>query len=75
MKEIVKAWFKVLKQTTTEEQKRRSEICKECPQSKYKIYLDFSNDKLSEVKGMVCNDCGCPLVAKIRSNKTCYKWE
>ena len=73
----IKAWGKVLSQTTTDEDKRRAKICEQCPMRKYNKYLDFVNDELKEVKGFVCSDCGCPLVAKIRSedkNDICYKW-
>ncbi len=72
---ILKAWVKVYKGFTTEQHKSRAEICKKCPSAKYKTYLDFVNDELEDVKGFVCTDCGCPLVAKIRSEEKCDKWE
>ena len=74
MSKILNAWIKVLKGDTTEEHRRRAEVCKSCPSSKYKKYIDFINDELKEVKGMVCTDCGCPLIAKTRSTDKCYKW-
>ena len=72
---IAKAWVKVAQSITTEEDKRRARICKGCPLSKHKKYLDFINDELKEVKGLVCTDCGCPLSAKIRSEDLCIKWK
>lgn len=73
---IGKAWLEVLKGMTTEEHKRRAKICGECTFAKYNAYLDFIDDELKQVKGMVCNDCGCPLVSKIRSTDKCPqgKW-
>ena len=72
---IVKAWTKVAKGLTTDEDKRRASICKSCKFAKHKTYLDFINDELEEVKGLVCGQCSCPLIAKIRSTDVCKKWE
>ncbi len=72
---ILKAWAKVFKGLTTEEDKRRAAICKECPNKKYSKYVDFVNDELTEVSGYICTECGCPLIAKIRSNDICEKWK
>lgn len=70
---IGKAWIEVLKGKTTEEQKRRAEICGGCPSAKHKKYLEFFKEELIQAKGMVCNECGCPLSAKIRSEDDCPK--
>lgn len=72
---ILKAWVKVSKGFTTSEDKRRADICNNCTHKKYSKYIDFVNDELKNVKGFVCNDCGCPLIAKIRSNEICKKWK
>ena len=72
---IAKAWIKVAKQETTKENRERADICKDCPSAIYKKFLDFVNDELKEVQGLVCSDCGCPLIAKIRSTDKCYKWK
>jgi len=73
---IIKGWLNVFKNITTEEHKRRANICKNCDSSIYSSYLDFINDELKEVKGMKCKECGCPLIAKIRSDSNCplKKW-
>ena len=71
---ITKAWVEVAKGNTTSEQKRRSSICKDCPSAKFNTIVNFVKDELTETKGMVCSDCGCPLSAKIRSTDKCYKW-
>lgn len=72
---IIKAWHLVLRDQTTSEDKRRASICSDCPSKKYSKYIDFINDELDEVKGFICKDCGCPLIAKIRSTDICYKWK
>ena len=72
---IAKAWFKVFQGLTTKEHKRRAKICKKCKHAKYSKYIDFINDELIDVKGHLCNDCGCPLIAKIRSTEICKQWE
>ena len=73
---ILKAWAKVLEGETTDEHKRRAEICKQCPKAKYKKYLDFTDNGLENVKGYICGVCKCPLVALIRSEDKCNlnKW-
>ena len=71
---IIKAWIKVFKGLTTDEDKRRAIVCEGCSERKYSKYIDFVNDDLKEVKGFICGNCGCPLIAKIRSTDKCYKW-
>jgi hypothetical protein len=73
---ITKAWINVFKGMKTEEHIRKSKICGECPSKKYSKFVDFIDDELKEVKGFVCNECKCPLIAKIRSNDKCplHKW-
>tara|TARA_R110000787_G_scaffold196468_3_gene307853 strand:- start:1133 stop:1372 length:240 start_codon:yes stop_codon:yes gene_type:complete len=73
---IAKAWHSVFKGMKTEEHSRRAEICKDCPSKRYSKFFDFIEDDLKEVKGFVCDECGCALVAKIRSNNKCplNKW-
>ena len=70
---IVKAWLNVWNGLTTLEHKRKAVICEGCPSRKYKKYLDFVDDELTNVKGFICNECGCPLIAKIRSTDDCPK--
>lgn len=72
---IIKAWANVIKGLTDEEHIRRSKVCGKCPHAKRKKYLELIKNDLEEVHGMVCDLCGCPLVAKIRSEDICEKWE
>lgn len=73
---ITKAWLQVWNGITTKEHKRRAVICEGCPSRKYKKYLDFIDDDLKQVKGFICGECGCVLIAKIRSEENCplNKW-
>lgn len=73
---IAKAWNSVFKGIKTEEHVRRAEVCGGCPSKRYSKFLSYIEDDLKEVEGFVCNECGCPLVAKIRSNDKCPlgKW-
>lgn len=75
LREIIKAWSKVIDGLTTSEHKRRSKICSACPHAKNKKILNLVSDELIETKGMICDMCGCPLSAKIRSNDICKRWE
>lgn len=71
---ILRAWRDVFSGNTSEEHKRRAKICMDCPAAKYSKLLSLIKDELKEVEGMVCDECGCPLVAKTRSSDKCYKW-
>jgi hypothetical protein len=71
---ILKAWIEVLKQSTTDEQLRRANICRKCEYAEHRNYLQFINDKMEDVKGLVCTACdGCPIIAKVRSEAKCEK--
>jgi len=54
----------------------RAEICAACPHAHQKMLLAFIKDSLKEIEGYACNQCGCPLSAKLRSNDKCpiNKW-
>lgn len=58
--------------------KQRAVICANCDFSKKGSYQQLMPDySLKNVKGYKCNKCGCPLSAKLRSEKeTCpiNKW-
>jgi len=73
---IIKAWIKVKNKLVNPEIKKRAEICDKCPSARYKRYLDFVDDELKDVQGMVCLECSCPIIAKIRSTDKCplQKW-
>ena len=72
---ILKSWQEVYKGTTSEEHKRRANICMDCPAAQHSTLLKLVKDELKEIHGLKCMDCGCPLSAKVRSTDICYKWE
>lgn len=74
-KTILNAWKEVFKNNTSDEHRRRSKICMDCPASKYSTFLNLVKDDLKEIQGMKCMECGCPLSPKIRSTVICHKWK
>lgn len=54
----------------------RADICSECHKAKKGKVLTFVKDNLKEIEGYYCDECKCPLSAKIRSNDKCPlgKW-
>lgn len=55
---------------------KRAAMCASCPFAKQGKLLTFVKDTLTEVQGLYCDQCGCPLSAKIRSSDVCPldKW-
>ena len=76
---IIKGWSKYLKGETDLSALARAEICRECPSAVLGTYEQLMPDfKLKSVKGLKCQECGCPLSTKLRSiNEKCDldKWE
>lgn len=76
---MIKEWFSILKKDiVTDEEKRRAKICQGCEDRTYSKYLELIKSEIEEVQGQYCNDCKCPLVAKIKTkNKKhiCSKWK
>lgn len=50
----------------------RAEICSKCPFAKYSGAVNTMTvgEKITSVKGMYCDACGCGLSAKIRAVKS-----
>lgn len=76
---ILNGWENFLAKSEVVEKlaKERAEHCKLCPHAKEGLLTALINDKLTEIQGMYCDKCTCPLSAKIRSkNETCplNKW-
>lgn len=75
LKIIFKGWKNVIVENPVAEEtaKARAKICADCPfavQSKLRMFV---KEQLTEVDGMKCSQCGCPLIAKLRSEDTCPK--
>ena len=65
---ILQGWGKHLtNQPLTHQEKERVKICEACPLKRYSSSIaHFDGDNIVEIKGMLCNECGCYLPAKIR---------
>jgi len=79
--DIIDGWKNYLKgsdQATLKVAKVRAAICSDCPLSRYGLHAGVLPDfSISEIKGMYCGDCGCPLSTAVRSkNYKCpqNKW-
>lgn len=48
----------------------RAKICSSCPHAnkkyKFKKFLPEEGSGTKEIEGLACNECGCPLSAKVR---------
>ena len=70
----------VVKDTAIEKMANaRAAICSTCPLAKYngKLNTIMVGDDVHQIKGMYCDQCGCALAAKVRSeNDSCplKKW-
>ncbi len=74
---MIKEWIKAFKEEPTKEDKRRAAICKACPFAIHSEYMEFINGKIKDIKGLYCNQCKCPLIAKIKTTNpkhVCKKW-
>jgi len=45
----------------------RAKACSKCEHASHAAILDFFEDEVKEIKGMVCDFCDCPLSTKLRS--------
>ena len=76
---ILNGWQNFMSKSEVTEKlaKERAEICLGCDSNIKSILLTFVKDDFKEVEGHKCNECQCPLSAKIRSiNEKCDlgKW-
>lgn len=77
MIDFINALTKSLKGKHTDESRRRSEICAECPLKERRFYAAFVNAEVKEVQGFVCTECDCPIATKIFAQEPeniCEKW-
>lgn len=49
--------------------------CATCKHAEHAMVMEFFDDEVKEIKGMVCNLCDCPLSALLRSPKEKCKSE
>lgn len=78
LKHILEGWHNYMEKPEVVESvaEYRASICAECPELKHGKLLAFIKDELTEIEGCYCNECKCPLSAKIRSHDKCPlgKW-
>lgn len=69
--DILNGWGNYLQGSspaTLELAKKRAEICVDCPLAKHGLHTAILPDySINEIKGMYCDDCGCPLSTAVRS--------
>jgi hypothetical protein len=76
---ILNGWENFISKSEVTEKlaKQRAIICNTCESNVKSKLLIFVKDELKEIEGHKCNECQCPLSAKIRSvNEKCdlNKW-
>lgn len=65
---ITQGWKMYLGDKTTQFERDRADICKECPNAVVGTYEQLMPDfSLKEIQGLKCDICKCPLSTKIRS--------
>ena len=79
IEDILNGWQNFMSKSEVTEvmAKKRAEICLGCDSNIKSKLLIFVKDELKEIEGNKCNECQCPLSAKIRSvNENCdlNKW-
>ena len=47
----------------------RAKICAECPKATRGTFEVLLPDEIKEIKGLKCNECGCPLSTATRSKE------
>lgn len=75
-KSILNGWRNFIAKSEVSEAmaKHRAMACVICPHIKQGKLLAFIKDDLKEIQGHYCNECKCPISAKIRSElETCPK--
>lgn len=56
--------------------RNRATICAGCSDAVPKRFEIIKDSELSEIEGMACKRCGCPLSTLLRqSKKICEKWK
>jgi len=72
LENIIAGWTNLTLHDSVVEQTamKRANICAKCPAARFSggVHTIIVDKKTTQVRGLVCGDCGCPLSAKIRSN-------
>jgi hypothetical protein len=73
LQNIVNGWYNLtIKNAVVEKIAiERANICAKCPFAEMSngIYTTVIDNKTTQIRGLKCTQCGCPLSAKVRSSK------
>lgn len=77
--EIGSGWYNYVNKDDDIEREAtaKAKVCDTCVHKVKQGYLKYVNDVNPEIKGCLCEMCGCPLSMKIRSKTSkcpLYKW-
>lgn len=71
LKNIIAGWTNLMIDNPVVEEiaMKRANICATCPFVKHStgVHTIIVDKKTTQIRGMVCGKCGCPLSAKVRS--------
>ena len=72
LQNIIAGWTNLMLHNEVAERTamHRANICAECPAAKFSggVHTIVVDNRTTQVRGLVCTDCGCPLSAKVRSD-------
>lgn len=71
LERIAEGWENVVFKSPTVEKlaQVRAKICSTCTHAVESSWLQNLGDEITEIKGLKCDLCNCPLSAKTRSTK------
>ncbi len=73
LQNIVNGWYNLTIKNAVVEKiaMERASICAKCPFAEMSsgIYTAVIDNKTTQIRGLKCTKCGCPLSAKVRSSK------
>lgn len=73
LQNIVNGWYNLTIKNAVVERvaMERANICAKCPFAEMSsgIYTAVIDNKTTQIRGLKCTKCGCPLSAKVRSSK------
>lgn len=72
LKNIIAGWTNLVLHNPVKEETamKRANICATCPAAKFSggVHTVVVDKKTTQIRGLVCSDCGCPLSAKVRAD-------
>ena len=68
LKAIISGWSNLAFGEVEPKHYERAEVCSGCEHAVHGDILDRINDQIKVIQGYKCNQCGCPLSAKVRQD-------